>query len=967
MGKRSSGDVREALKALMKSPDKISTVYEGAIIRIDSQNPDDCKTAHRVLSWIVHAKRLLTCQELQHALAVRIGSRELQEEYIFRDLEEIVALCAGLVVINEESNTVQLMHDTTRMYFEDRTHQPDWIRTAQVAIAQNCLTYLSFDAFKTGLCPTDEEFKAQLQPYPLYDYAARNWGHHARAASTEVKEPIMGFLESGARVPASSQPMIASGNCDDYRQEVPRQAADTLQQLILDFLEQGSKLQASFRVVISALPLDFFFPLQNTSQHTQNSTFGIQALHVTAYFGLATLTETLLKSGKDIECKDVRGWTPLRWAAIGDSYKTVQFLIDMHVNVDSKDLIGQSTLCWTLGSRLTESRYSGPVTISNNARLLLGSPVFWKSGASFETALPKETQPRTSNEIIKLLVHKTSDIDATRDSDGRTALSIAAENWQWSIVELLMEQGASINSKDRGGMTVLLWALQSPRKTTVFDSVHVLDEANVHIGNITGTIDPSVLDIYDNDISEKVVEPAISRLIGTDLEAQDTAGRTALSLAAENRFYTIVSALLKKDANVNSMDHQQMTPLLWASGLPRFEHIVIENFICSDRSKSRFGGNKLPEMRPARKATSSSKPIERIVRLLLDYGADIEAKDTFGQTALSIATNDGLDIIARLLEEYGLPDDSISPGNQGFTYSHFHPRPPFQGDAHDFQDRQEREYSKLLLAILECRCSFRIQNIETHDDSQLLIHACANIGNLRIADRSQVLIMDRPNFTNVGACDDSQLLIQAASIITNLRITERSLVLLQEKSVTVNLKTRDESRLLIQAAANIINLTTTERSLVLIQDKSVTVNIYTRDESRLLIQAAANINNIRIADCSLVFIKEEPNVQNITTYDKSRLFLDVTAGIIGSISTREESKAYISGILTIGQVLVADNSLILTATGGDQTITFPHREDFEAVETAVREVLDNENFNEKFHEALEGSWDWVIELVQSLV
>jgi len=64
-GKRSSGDVEDALKALVKSPDKISTVYNGVIERIDSQNPNDRDTAHRVLSWIVHAKRLLTCPELQ--------------------------------------------------------------------------------------------------------------------------------------------------------------------------------------------------------------------------------------------------------------------------------------------------------------------------------------------------------------------------------------------------------------------------------------------------------------------------------------------------------------------------------------------------------------------------------------------------------------------------------------------------------------------------------------------------------------------------------------------------------------------------------------------------------------------------------------------------------------------------------------------------------------------------------------
>jgi hypothetical protein len=53
-----------------------------------------------------------------------------------------------------------------------------------------CVTYLSFDAFETGFCQTDEEFEARLQLNALYDYAARHWGHHARAASIKSKQLI---------------------------------------------------------------------------------------------------------------------------------------------------------------------------------------------------------------------------------------------------------------------------------------------------------------------------------------------------------------------------------------------------------------------------------------------------------------------------------------------------------------------------------------------------------------------------------------------------------------------------------------------------------------------------------------------------------------------------------------------------------------------------------------------------------
>jgi hypothetical protein len=97
-------------------------------------------------------------------------------------------------MIDKQSNIVRLVHYTTQRYFE-RTWT-SWLPYAQKDIAITCVTYLSFDIFETGFCPTDEEFKTRLRLNPLYNYAARNWGYHARAASVEVEQLILNFLES---------------------------------------------------------------------------------------------------------------------------------------------------------------------------------------------------------------------------------------------------------------------------------------------------------------------------------------------------------------------------------------------------------------------------------------------------------------------------------------------------------------------------------------------------------------------------------------------------------------------------------------------------------------------------------------------------------------------------------------------------------------------------------------------------
>lgn len=111
-----------------------------------------------------------------------------------------------LVTVDEQSHIIHFVSDTTQEYF-GRT-QISWLPDAQRDIATTCVIYLLFDAFESDFCPTDEEFEERPRLNPLYDYAARNWGHHARAALTDVEQLIPDLLESESKVCAYSQAMI---------------------------------------------------------------------------------------------------------------------------------------------------------------------------------------------------------------------------------------------------------------------------------------------------------------------------------------------------------------------------------------------------------------------------------------------------------------------------------------------------------------------------------------------------------------------------------------------------------------------------------------------------------------------------------------------------------------------------------------------------------------------------------------
>jgi len=218
MDKTTKKEIIYALGKLPKGSKELDDAYKEALQRIEFQRQGLRDLAKRVLLWITCAKRPLNTLELQHALAVEVGELALDPDNL-RDTEVMLSVCAGLVTIDKESGIIRLVHYTTQEYFE-RTWN-FWFPNAQNDITITCVTYLSFDAFESGFCPTNEEFEARLRSNALYDYAARNWGYHAYATEGDVVQLVLGLLESEAKVSASSQAMMASGSYTGFGQRGP--------------------------------------------------------------------------------------------------------------------------------------------------------------------------------------------------------------------------------------------------------------------------------------------------------------------------------------------------------------------------------------------------------------------------------------------------------------------------------------------------------------------------------------------------------------------------------------------------------------------------------------------------------------------------------------------------------------------------------------------------------------------------
>ncbi|KAF2965989.1 hypothetical protein GQX73_g7572 [Xylaria multiplex] len=423
IGKRSLKAVRTALKQLPSGSNALHQAYGDAMSRIESQVPDQIELAKQVLSWIVRAKRPLTTLELRHALAVEVGKPKIDPDN-FPEVEDMVSVCAGLVIVDEESGGfIRLVHHTTQEYFEQT--QKQWFPNADAYIAMVCITYLSYSIFDAGFCQTDCEFEENLLLNSLYDYAAHNWGLHAREAHIEKDELVLSLLQSEPKVSRCSQAMMATKDYYDnnYSQNIPRK---------------------------------------------------ITGLHVAAYFGLKDTIISLLAAGNEPDPNDTYGRTPLSYAAErGHDAVVTLLLANYNVNPDSRDFVRGWTPIWyavvgtqvAVVERLLREKAVDPDSVSIHNR----TPLSWAAEKGYDT-------------VVELLAGDDRvDPNAANSEYGWTPLSFAAANGHDAVVRNLLEIAeVDADRKDiEYGRTPLSWAAERGHTAVVKALLTRRDEVDV--------------------------------------------------------------------------------------------------------------------------------------------------------------------------------------------------------------------------------------------------------------------------------------------------------------------------------------------------------------------------------------------------------------------------------------------------------------------------------------------------------
>ncbi len=131
-------EIRRSLRNLSAS---LGQAFEDTIQRIDEESPSRRQLAMRCLMWVSRARRPLSVEELRQALATEVGEIQFDEDNLLQS-KYIIDCCFGLVVIEEESSTVRLVHYTLQDFLQSR-HQQRLV-SDENEITKVCLTYLCF-------------------------------------------------------------------------------------------------------------------------------------------------------------------------------------------------------------------------------------------------------------------------------------------------------------------------------------------------------------------------------------------------------------------------------------------------------------------------------------------------------------------------------------------------------------------------------------------------------------------------------------------------------------------------------------------------------------------------------------------------------------------------------------------------------------------------------------------------------
>ena len=350
--------------------------------------------------------------------------------------------------------------------------------------------------------------------------------------------------------------------------------------------------------------------------------YGVTPLSLACTNGSGPMVDLLLAAGADVNAALPGGETPLMTAARTGALGPVKSLLARGARVDAKeDRRGQTALMWAAAEGHAPT-----------VRALI------EAGADFKARVPSGLTPllfavREGHlDVVRVLLEAGVDVNEGIPLEGRrrgygggtppaglTPLLLAIRNAHFELAAALLDAGANPNA-DAPGYTVL-HAITVVRKPGIGDN----DPAPEGSGSMSSLdLVKKLVERGANVNARMTKRPDINNTRANEL------GATPFFLASLTADVELMRLLVKLGADPAITNAENSTPLMMAAGL-------------ATRS-------------PGEDAGTETEVLEA-VQYLLELGADVNAVDKNGETAMHAAAYMNLPLVVKYLSTHGAKID----------------------------------------------------------------------------------------------------------------------------------------------------------------------------------------------------------------------------------------------------------------------------------------------------------------------
>jgi ankyrin repeat protein/beta-lactamase regulating signal transducer with metallopeptidase domain len=365
---------------------------------------------------------------------------------------------------------------------------------------------------------------------------------------------------------------------------------------------------------------------------------GWSALHYAARAGKNDIVKLLIDKGAEVNAKNVRGETPAHFAAVQNHKDTVKLLTSRGADVSTIQL----------------ASYIGDLTKVNS---------FIEKGISINVQDGYWLTPLHAaagagqREVSEFLISKGALVNADAVSEGPgTPLHYATDGGSKEVTKLLISKGALINARNKNGETPL--HLASKKGYSDLAKLIVANKADVNAKTIN---DWTPLHFATKNGHKDIAALLIENGANINVESKEPKG-TPLLYAARSGHKDVINLLIDKGADVSPVDdllyymceygHKDLVGYFIQNGANVNSEVRLDApslYILWD-FKGLYKWDKVKKIADSNQAD--------ILRLLLDHGANPNAKDRWDWSLLHYAaeTEGYIDMTRMLLDKGSNPN-----------------------------------------------------------------------------------------------------------------------------------------------------------------------------------------------------------------------------------------------------------------------------------------------------------------------